>query len=71
MSELRLSDGHAPRESLLLRDGLYCGRRFEAEGGHALWFVEEDQLKIFGPDGRVLQVMHNVGQSRPSMRMAA
>ena len=30
------------RESILMRAGHYCGRRFEAQGAHAVWFVEEN-----------------------------
>lgn len=55
--QLRLSDDDCLRQSLLIRDGNYCGRRFEADGGHALWFFEEDQVKVFGADGRVLRVI--------------
>ena len=41
-------------ESLLIRDGYFCGRRFEMDGLCAIWFVEEDELKIYGRDGKVL-----------------
>ena len=40
------------RESILIRDGSYCGRRFEAEGAYAVWFLEEDEIKFYqAPDG--------------------
>lgn len=42
------------RESILIREGFYCGRRFEAEGWSAVWFLEEDQLKISGASGAVV-----------------
>jgi len=35
-----------------MHDGHYCGRRFEAEGAHAVWFLEENQIKVVGNDGR-------------------
>ncbi|MBC7857045.1 MAG: hypothetical protein IAF94_26745 [Pirellulaceae bacterium] len=35
------------RESILIRNGSYCGRRFEAEGAHAIWFLEEDEVKFY------------------------
>ena len=38
-------------ETILIRDGVYCGRRFHAEGLEAIWFVEEGQIKFFGQDG--------------------
>lgn len=41
-------------ESLLIRDGYFCGRRFEMDGFCAVWFVEEDELKIYDRDGKVL-----------------
>lgn len=44
------------RESLLIRGGFFCGRRFECHGLQAVWFVEEGQVKLFGPDGRLLVV---------------
>jgi hypothetical protein len=46
------------RESILIRDGLYCGRRFETSAGYAIWFVEENQVKIFESAGRVIDVLH-------------
>jgi len=70
-NQMRLSDGDAPRESLLIRDGAYCGRRFEAQGGHALWFFEEDQIKVFGAAGRVLRVIERVSTYTTATRMAA
>jgi hypothetical protein len=44
-------------ESLLIRRGFYCGRRFEFHPYHAIWFLEEDQLKIFAADDRLLATM--------------
>lgn len=41
-------------ESLLIRDGFFCGRRFEMDGLCAVWFVEEDELKIYDRDGALL-----------------
>ena len=40
-------------EAILIRDGLYCGRRFECESLQAIWFVEEEQLKIYNEQGVV------------------
>lgn len=45
------------QETILIRDGFYCGRRFRAESVHAIWFLEENQLKFFGADGRVVKVV--------------
>ena len=42
-------------ESLLIRDGIYCGHRFRRNAYEAVWFVEENQVKFYGPDGALLQ----------------
>ena len=47
-------------ESLLIQGGFFCGRRFSADGFSAVWFVEENELKIYDPQGQVLQV-HDLG----------
>jgi hypothetical protein len=41
-------------ESILIRDGFYCGHKFDVGDVHAVWFIEEDELKIFSADGRWL-----------------
>lgn len=41
-------------ESILIRNGLYCGRKFQAVGYEVVWFVEEDEIKFFGPCGNLL-----------------
>ena len=47
-------------ESILIRDGFYAGRTFEASAGgdlfRATWFMEPDELKIRDPQGNVLVV---------------
>ena len=40
-------------EAILIRDGFYCGRRFQCGSLQAIWFVEEDQLKIYNQQGVV------------------
>ena len=44
------------RESILVHDGQYCGRRFSSDLIQAVWFVEENELKFCGQDGTVLKV---------------
>jgi hypothetical protein len=56
-SALGIDPEHEYRESILICDGAYCGRRFETAEGHAIWFLEEDQLKFYRPDGSVLRVL--------------
>ncbi|MGB7346455.1 MAG: hypothetical protein WBD20_19705 [Pirellulaceae bacterium] len=40
-------------ESMVIRDEHYCGRCFHAAEHRAIWFIEEDQLKIFDDSGVV------------------
>ncbi len=63
--------GAAPQadlvETILIRDGYYCGRRFSCDGFSAVWFVEETQVKFYHRDGRVVtscSVEELLGKSR-------
>jgi hypothetical protein len=42
-------------ETTLIRDGVYCGRRFSLAGYSLIWFQEEGQVKLYGPDGALEQ----------------
>ena len=44
-------------ESLLIRDGHYCGHKFKSSVCTAVWFHEEDQIKVRGKDGKLLMVV--------------
>lgn len=55
--ELGADAGLHMSEHILLRNDTYCGRRFFADGLQAIWFVEEDQVKIHAQDGSVARVM--------------
>lgn len=59
------------RESILIHDGNYCGRRFETEGAHAVWFVEENQIKVTSGDGRSQVLSAPLGQTLLPARKAA
>lgn len=39
------------RDSIFISDEFYRGRRFRCDQLSAVWFAEEDQLKIHTPDG--------------------
>lgn len=60
-------------ESILIRDEFYCGRRLRTTSHHAIWFTEEDELKIFRIDGGLQCVLASdeidaiVDQSRESV----
>lgn len=43
-------------ETMLIRDGFFCGWRFEAGTLAAVWFVEEAEVKFLSENGAVLQV---------------
>lgn len=38
-------------ESILIRDEFYCGRRFRSALHHAIWFTEQDELKLYRIEG--------------------
>ena len=40
----------------MIRDGFYCGRKMQAAHFHAVWFMEEDQLKVYERTGDVVAV---------------
>jgi hypothetical protein len=65
-----LSDGEAPQETILIRNGAYCGRRFDTSRGHAVWFVEEEQIKFFRVDGSLACAIDVIATSA-AMRQAA
>ena len=69
--ELGASGANSLRESLLICGGAYCGRRFDAAAGHAVWFVEEDQIKFYGADGKLAEVAEVDAAPAPLVRMAA
>jgi len=72
-SRLRVDGAEEIRESILIRQGIYCGRRFEAAGGHAIWFAEENQIKVFHNSGHVAHVLQLASDSiaPPAQRLAA
>lgn len=41
-------------ESILIRDGFYCGRRFKLDDCSAVWFTEDDQVKIYDAESNLL-----------------
>jgi hypothetical protein len=59
------------RETILIRDGNYCGRRFESARGVAVWFVEESQIKLYSADGSLVRVMEAQAAPPLELRRAA
>jgi len=70
-ARIGLSGGAEPQETILIRDGAYCGRRFDVERGHAVWFVEEEQIKFFRADGSMACVIEPIGAVASASRRAA
>ena len=58
------------RESILMHAGHYCGRRFEAAGAHAVWFLEENQIKVVASDGRAHVLAADQPPTVPTRRAA-
>jgi len=44
------SEDLAVQETILIRDGYYCGRRLQCGDFEAIWFVEENQVKFYDAD---------------------
>jgi hypothetical protein len=59
------------RETILVQSGYYCGRRFSCDNLHAVWFVEEGELKFYGADGTVLEVTKTAALDQDEGRAAA
>lgn len=53
--EVHFADNE-PCETILVRNGHYCGRRFTVHDGSAIWFVEENQIKVYDARGALLTV---------------
>jgi len=48
-------------ETILIRNGCYCGRRFEHGGLSAVWFIEEGEIKVFGQEGQLQESLQVPG----------
>jgi hypothetical protein len=73
LAELGCDSSVGVEEAILIRQGVYCGRRFRCPGGYAVWFVEENQIKYYGAEGRLERVVAGPGSddSMPSADSAA
>jgi hypothetical protein len=56
-AELGSSQELAISEHILIRRDQYCGRRFRCGAFEAVWFIEEDEIKVHGSDGTVIRVL--------------
>ena len=44
-------------ETILIRNGLFCGRKFQSDGYEVVWFIEEDEIKFYSPCGDLLKAV--------------
>lgn len=58
-------------EAILIRQGMYCGRRFECEGGTAVWFIEENQIKFYDRAGALACVTAAPGAQEATVHATA
>ncbi len=58
-------------ERLLIRDGHYCGHRYQRSGMIAVWFLEEEQIKFYGQNGSVVKVLSGDQSTGCETRRAA
>lgn len=55
LNQLGATGTESVGESILIRNGLFCGRRFQCSGYQVVWFIEEDEIKFFSPCGDLLK----------------
>ncbi len=53
MHSASANSGDPASEAMLIRDGFFCGRRFRYANYQAVWFLEEDQIKIHDAAGQL------------------
>lgn len=72
LSAYGAQDVESTHETILIRNGLFCGRKFQCDRHEVVWFIEEDEIKFFGPCGDLLKAVSALGwiqefeQSQPS-----
>ena len=70
-AQLGWADGREAREALLICGESYCGRRFDVDGGCAIWLIDEDRLKFFGAGGNIAHTVEAASQFAQPIRRAA
>lgn len=50
-------------ESILISNGYYCGRKFVCDEVSAVWFTEENEVKIYGSTGSLLETFQPTAES--------
>jgi hypothetical protein len=54
LAQMSGSEPNSVYETILIRNGLFCGRKFQWQGYEVVWFMEEDEIKFFSPCGNLL-----------------
>ena len=57
LTELGAPKDQKIRETMLIRNGNYCGHKFQLGPFQAVWFIEEDELKFSGKKGQTVRTM--------------
>ncbi len=62
------SDAH---ETILIRSGHYCGRRFRFDGPEAIWFAEENEIKFYDADGALVTALRPTPETMEAHKKVA
>jgi hypothetical protein len=65
--------GEPMQETLLVKSGLLCGRRFRLNDLQAIWFAEENVVKFFDAAGNMAATVrsHDLQPATIDLRRAA
>lgn len=55
LGSLGVRDSSTMHETILIHNGLFCGRKYQCEDYEVVWFLEEDEIKFFSPCGDLLR----------------
>ena len=69
--QLGYQNQEPPTETILIRDGHFCGRRFHQGKAYAVWFMEENQIKFFDEHDELLHNVVPVAPTDQSVERAA
>ncbi|HVC96615.1 MAG TPA: hypothetical protein VND64_23215 [Pirellulales bacterium] len=56
--------GHAPcpcKETMLIRGSRVLGRQYKYHGVRAIWSADDEAVKFYTDDGRLLQTLMGIG----------
>lgn len=56
LGKLGVRNPASMHETILIHNGLFCGRKFHCEEYEVVWFLEEDEIKFFSPVGDLLKI---------------